>query len=139
MKGSESRKTPGRPNGGAIRYRPAPGDAVLAVIILAAALFLSFFLSSGAGAGSRVAVVMQYGEVVTRISLDGLTEPVSVDLDGATVTAENGRVRVSFSTCRNQYCVHTGWISEPGQSSGCLPNRVVVIIEGEADFDAISG
>ena len=44
------------------------------------------------------------------------------------------------STCKNQICVEHGKISLKGDSIVCLPNRVVVEIEGEGgEADVISG
>ena len=119
------------------------GDAVLSIAIVAVAVALGVYLYWGSsGEGAKTAVIMQYGEVVTQIDLDGLTEPVTMELGGdytTVITAENGRICISSSTCPNQYCVHTGWLTEPGQTAVCLPNRVVVKIEGDSGFDAVSG
>ena len=58
---------------------------------------------------------------------------------------ETGKVRVVESTCPDKVCVRTGWISRPGQAIVCLPNRIVVRIEGsatgrnlESRFDAVT-
>lgn len=56
------------------------------------------------------------------------------------VVIKDGRVNVESSSCRNQVCVDTGWIDKAGESIICLPNRVVVSIEGKGggDYDAVS-
>ena len=46
------------------------------------------------------------------------------------VTIDNGSVSVSEASCKNQVCVRHGSISHPGESIVCLPNRLIVSIEG---------
>lgn len=49
--------------------------------------------------------------------------------DGKTVVEIRGKmVRIIESPCRNKLCVQQGWISSG--SLICLPNRVVVTIQG---------
>lgn len=52
------------------------------------------------------------------------------------VEISGGRVSVSESSCKNQVCVRHGSISGPGQSIVCLPNRLVVSIEGGTEGGA---
>ena len=46
------------------------------------------------------------------------------------VTISGGRVSVSEASCKNQVCVKHSEISLTGESIVCLPNRLVVRIEG---------
>lgn len=61
---------------------------------------------------------------------------------GATVVeVREGKARVLASPCGNQTCVAAGAIGSHGQWIACLPNKVLVSIEGkgeapEEDFDA---
>lgn len=48
------------------------------------------------------------------------------------VEIEDRRVRVKKDPGPLQICVIQGWISSPGQSLICLPNRVMIQIQGEA-------
>ena len=41
-------------------------------------------------------------------------------------------VRIAASPCRHQVCVRRGWIGRRGDVSVCLPNNVVLVIEGAA-------
>jgi len=56
------------------------------------------------------------------------------------IEVKDGRVRAVESSCFQKICVNTGWIDKPGQNIICLPNRVLVIIEGKerAGIDAVS-
>jgi len=40
-----------------------------------------------------------------------------------------GAIIVS-SPCKDQLCVHTGWLMHPGDVAVCLPQRVIVEIRG---------
>ena len=112
-----------------------------------ALLFL--LLALGAGTylwGIRTAV----GGSTVRIRVDGElfgTYPLSVDRTVVIeqnghrneVLIENGTVRMQYSDCANQICVHEGAVSTTNRSIICLPNRVVVEITGsEEDFDVIA-
>ena len=44
---------------------------------------------------------------------------------------------VLSSTCPSQYCVHQGWIQEPGRPLVCAYNHVVITLLGEAEADFI--
>lgn len=54
------------------------------------------------------------------------TIPVEGVLGTTTVEIKQGTVHVLDSPCGNHICMHTGWISSPGQIIVCLPNQVVV-------------
>jgi len=60
-------------------------------------------------------------------------------LGDSVVEIKNGRVRFVSSPCRGQQCVHTGWLAHAGELAACLPNGVLVSIEGaRARFDSIN-
>jgi hypothetical protein len=52
-------------------------------------------------------------------------------LGNTVVSIENGSVYVVSSPCANQFCVAQGKIHRPGSLVSCLPNRVVVTIQGK--------
>ena len=54
------------------------------------------------------------------------------------VEIDSGRVRMlemSRELCPKAICSDTGWISKPYQSIVCLPNKIIVAIEGSHDYD----
>jgi hypothetical protein len=124
-------------------YKLTITDLLVTALILVVAAVLSLYLFKTVGdSSSRIAVVEQNGKIIQEIDLDSLKEKTEVDLSGEYATiilAENGKVCIGSSTCRDQVCVKTGWLTKIGQSSVCLPNRVVVRIIGtNEEFDAIS-
>ncbi|KAF1083792.1 hypothetical protein SPSYN_03066 [Sporotomaculum syntrophicum] len=48
-----------------------------------------------------------------------------------TVEIKDGQARVKEADCPNQICVKTGWLSRPGQTSFCAPNRLMITIKGQ--------
>lgn len=109
------------------------GDVLLVLVLLVISFFISTSFVSSA-VGNAVAVVMQDGTEIARIRLTGLEKPVRVPFGGdvqGMIVAENGHVHFEEANCPDQVCVHTGWLSMPGQIAACLPARVLVRIEGE--------
>lgn len=56
------------------------------------------------------------------------------------IEVKDGGVRVVESSCLQKICVNTGRINRPGQNIICLPNKVLVTIEGKesSKVDAVS-
>lgn len=119
----------------------APGDVVLvlAVGILSVILILQGISQAG-GSSLRVRVLAE-GRQVAEMDLPQGRRSLVVDgFQGEShVEIEGGRVRMVDSACPDKLCVRTGWISRPGQSIVCLPNRVVIeIVSGEGGPDVIN-
>ncbi len=89
--------------------------------------------------GDEAVVSVGHGEVA-RISLqDDGRFPVNGILGESVLRVEDGQVRFVESPCPGRFCIHAGWISRTGQVAACLPNGVVVEIQGGArEFDAIN-
>ncbi len=55
------------------------------------------------------------------------------------VEIKDGLVRVKEADCPNQVCVKTGWLSMPGQTAFCAPNRLKITIKGKSnEVDALT-
>lgn len=117
------------------------GDILLSVVIAAAALILILDFGQEE-ADSLSAVVLRDGEEIARVSLDELEEPTEIRIDelGIIITAEKDRIRFTESSCLDQTCVHTGWLTRTGDTAVCLPNRVIVKLVGNnlSDIDIIA-
>jgi hypothetical protein len=121
-------------------YRFGAADIAMVVVVLA--LCAAALLSMGAR-GARDAE----GATATILLNDNVIETVPLDVDGVlrlrdvgmTVEVKDGRIRVVESDCRHQVCVNTGWIGRSGSIIACVPNRVVVRVDGpeEPFLDAI--
>ena len=86
---------------------------------------------------------MRDGELLLSCRLDDLDEPVQFPVEGPyPLTLELSRegVRVAETACPGEDCLHTGTISRAGSQIICLPNRLVVTLEGEdSPYDAMTG
>ncbi len=93
------------------------------------------------GKGGAAAAVYQDGKLLRTIDLSQVDEPYTFQVDGPaganTVEVERGRIRVKHADCPDQVCVHQGWISTGVTPIVCLPNKLVIQLEGGGD--AIDG
>ena len=105
------------------------------VLILAAVLLLVFVLNrrgEADPAGGACAVVLIDGEEAARYPL---SKNGSFPLNGGTNTLviENGYAWMTDSECPDKICEHMGKIHMNGQLIVCLPNGVIVTVEGGED------
>lgn len=104
---------------------------VIAVVLVAAIGIWLYPALSSAGA-------------MAKIEQDGKTKTVSLETDAtfeienATIAVKDGTICVSEASCPDRVCVNTGAISREGQSIVCVPNKIVITIEGASKIDAIS-
>ena len=107
------------------------GALLLVVGISAAAVFFG-------GSGGTTAVISQNGVVLYRIGLDTLIEPKTFHITGENgeenlVRVERGRVCMDSASCPDQVCVDQGYIDNGALPIVCLPNKVIITIEGGDD------
>ncbi len=115
---------------------------LLSCVIITAMVWVGFGLLAH-NQDELVAVVVIDGKEMERLPLD------TVDLSQATISAPRGKITIEYgqgkvrvlpldhSVCPNEICWRTGWISAPGQSIVCVPNKLVITLEGaqpEIDF-----
>lgn len=72
-----------------------------------------------------------------------LREPRRITIQGrvgnSVLEVREGAVRFRSGPCRNQVCVHSGWLRHGGDTAACLPNRVSIrLIGGEQEIDGVS-
>ena len=108
-----------------------PLDLIFAIAITSLGIFLT------------VKSFSQKGGVV-KVNADGKHYEYSAKQDGiykvdgplgiTTFEIKDGKVRIIDSPCPNKTCVNQGWHSP----LVCLPNNVIITLEGEGEFDAIA-
>ena len=114
-------------------------DIILFICLILIGGALSYLAFSGSSTGDLV-VVKVNGEIYGKYSLSK-DRTITVNRNGHMnkITIKGGKVQVSKSSCKNQICVKQGLISTTHQSIVCIPNRVVVSIEGKGgEYDVIS-
>ena len=132
MKQSRSEKT------NEIRLRPA--DIVLIIILIAVSIG-GFNIQKGNNNKGRFFIVEVDGKTLYRLSLlsDTLIS-IQAKTGKISLKVEDSRVSVHKSSCPLKICVKTGWIARPGESIICVPNKLVIRIEGvkNAKVDAVT-
>ncbi len=114
------------------------GDKLLMVSLLVLGLASIFVVDHLVGKGS-VAVVEVDGQMAHRLDLSvDCQKVVAVPLGDMVIEVRQGRVRVSSSPCPHKLCVSVGWVHQAGGLIVCVPNRVLVRVEGQEEVDAVT-
>ncbi len=72
---------------------------------------------------------------VHRLDLNGPLNQKTVNLTGGQAVLEYGEGMIRISPdkpdfCPQRICIRMGWISRPGQTIVCVPNRMVITVLG---------
>ena len=116
-------------------------DLIIAGVLLLAALALFFLMRSrqarDTGSGAQ-AVVTVDGQEVGRYPL---RKSGTFPLNGGSniLVVENGEAWVSDADCPDKVCMGMGKISRNGEFIACLPNRLLIVVEGAAEQSPVDG
>ena len=112
---------------------------LIGILLLAASALFFLFKEKQAGEEGASAVVTVDGTEIARYPLNRNGTFV---LNGGsnTLIVENGEAWISEANCPDKLCMGFGKISKKGEIIVCLPNRLIVVIEGgeEAEVDAVA-
>ncbi|MBN2091277.1 NusG domain II-containing protein [candidate division KSB1 bacterium] len=118
-----------------------PGDKILIISLLLSSFFMCYFLIFNKQTG-KMAVIWVNGQEIKRLDL---SREQQLELAGAQgefiVQVKNNAVRMIKSTCPDKLCLQMGAINKPNQVIVCVPNRVIIKIEGgtsSEQFDLIT-
>ncbi len=114
-------------------------DIILLIVLVIVGLAATAYVAVSKTGGDTV-IIEQRGKMYGKYSLfENRTVTIEGEQCKNIVTIKNGEVWMHESTCKNQVCVRHSRISSGGESIICLPNRVVVRIEGKGGgYDAVS-
>lgn len=121
-----------------------PWDIIIISVLVVASfvptiVFALSFDNAEIGNSVKYAVVKIDGKEVERFDLDEISSKMVTyypsDTQYNIVEIQEGKIRVKEDNSPDQIAVRTGWISEPGQTSICLPHRLVITIEQEGQSD----
>ncbi|MCK5912457.1 MAG: NusG domain II-containing protein [Desulfuromusa sp.] len=121
--------------------RLTPFDRKLLVVVAVLVIF-SFSLLFLQSSGARV-VVSSDDRIIFVAPLD---KDQRVELEGplgiTVLQIENGTARITSSPCAQKICIGMGKVSRTGDLLACVPNHLVVSIEGdsagEEEYDFIA-
>jgi hypothetical protein len=111
------------------------------IIFLAAGLTLSSAYAAYIKPESTVRVLIRGQDKEWMFPLEtSETVTVSGPLGNTVVRINEGRAWIESSPCDNQTCVSVGYVWQHGQWALCLPNKVMLFIEGTDDghIDSLS-
>ena len=119
-------------------------DIVLFILILIFGTAVSIWSLTANTSGDKAAVTVDGQVYGTYSLLEDQEIQVVQDEDHINyITIKDGTVSMTFSTCKNQVCVNTSTISETMDSIVCLPNKVMIEIQGSkqegGSIDVITG
>lgn len=119
-----------------ITFRRGDWLAVALVVLMIVGSAILFFPRSSAAASS-VSVYLD-GELIEQFPID-INREFDIAADYVnTLCIQDGKASIIQSDCPGTDCIHSGWISSPGRSIVCLPNRVEIrIIGSESDVDFV--
>jgi len=117
-----------------------PGDKILIVLILALGIISLITLNHVRQPGETVTIEVN-GQALYHLDLNTSQQvTVTGSIGETTIKIDHGAARVTYSDCPEKICIKTGKIHRAGQVIVCVPNRVVVTIEGKRknQFDVIT-
>ncbi|MFT4577982.1 MAG: hypothetical protein ACI8PD_002114 [Nitrospinales bacterium] len=115
------------------------GDKILIALCILFNAGLFYYFGSGMGQGSWVVIEVDQKRVARyALSKDRITH-VEGPLGITKIEIRDGKARILRSPCKLKVCIKSGYIQYADRISVCLPNRVVVRIEGNAErgLDAV--
>ncbi len=102
------------------------GDLLIAVLIVVLAVG-SYFLTRPSGETASATVTVD-GQIVKQMTLP-CQETLRLD-NGVVIRFDGMRACIEESDCPDKTCVQRGWLTVAGQTSVCLPNRTVLMLDG---------
>ena len=118
-------------------------DRIVGVVILVALMLTIGSWIVMHRARGAVAIVRVDDKVVATVDLTSL-EPQTLHITGVLgplviLTDGKGSIRVAEATCPDQICVHTVPARSPGDQIICVPNHMVITVEGHVTpIDALA-
>ncbi|MGH4124172.1 MAG: NusG domain II-containing protein [Clostridium sp.] len=108
---------------------------VLLVIVLIAVGVVSIYKTSIKGT-ENIAVIKSNGKVFKTIDLNKVVEPqeFTIKIDNShynTILVKHNGISVKDANCLHEECVKSGEISQPGGVIVCLPNKLMISIQGK--------
>lgn len=111
----------------------------LAVFVVAGILYIVFAL--GRATGTIVTITVNGNHQHTYLLSENMTTEIQGYNGGkCIVEIKEGQIAVREATCPDHSCVQQGWIGKNGETIACLPNRILIVVEGQMqqEFDSVT-
>lgn len=116
-------------------------DKILIVLLVLFNAGLFYYFGTGFNRGDWVVIEVDAKRVARFPLTTDRTAQVKGPIGTTEIEIKNGRARIIHSPCKLKVCIKSGYIQYADRLSACLPNKVVVRIEGESQrgLDAVVG
>lgn len=91
---------------------------------------------------NKIAKIYQDGNLIYEINLDKVEEAYTIKIDGDKehyniVEVRKGEIGIIDASCPDKVCVNMGFVSDGLLPITCLPNKLIIEIEGgeESEYD----
>jgi hypothetical protein len=106
------------------------GDYILAALILIGIFVGIFLIRSSASEGQIVSIFVGNQEQYRFKIFENRTITITGPIGKTVVKVEHGNVWVESAPCPHQICKSMGKISKAGEIIVCIPNKLLIRIEG---------
>ena len=108
-----------------------PADFILIIILLLLSLS-GFFILKGSSPMGNHFIIEKDGTCLYRLPIASDTTVTILGTTGKLdITVKNHKICVTETSCPLKICEKMGWIHNPGEMIICVPNRLIIKIEGE--------
>jgi hypothetical protein len=116
-------------------------DKILVVLLVLFNAGLFYYFGTGFNKGDWVVIKVADKNVARFPLMADRVVQVQGPLGTTEVEINQGKARIIRSPCKLKVCIKSGYIQYADRLSACLPNKVVVRIEGESQrgLDAVVG
>ena len=101
----------------------------------------AFFIFTNEQVSQNVLISSPYGKWIYPINEDREIEVIG-SLGKTKIQIKNKQISIIDSPCKNKICITSGIIDKPDQFLACLPNSIMVQIEGKtqtpSNLDSVS-
>lgn len=115
--------------------------AILAVVILLSGLITNYFYNKNKSKNNLVAIIKQDGKIIEKIDLTReKNKDIKIKSEGNhynLIKIRDGAVSIVDADCPHSECIKMGSINKPGKIISCIPNKLIIYIDGEKDKDEI--
>ena len=111
------------------------------ILILSSIVLLCTFITTAAylKCDGNTATISVNGEVIYKIPINSIGAPYEIPIENGghtnVVLVEDGRISMKSADCPDKLCVRQGSISSTSYPIVCLPNKVIIKIEGDVPAD----